>query len=343
MTRTENGINGTKLQPHEDNTYNERPKTIATLPYNRIPLEMRIPYILSGYRQTHQPWRYYFASIFHIHNETLNVWTHLIGSVIIIYHIYTYFRIYEAAGSDLRWTVLYYGICGLSALMFSSIAHLLHSKSRHTNYVVFLFDYLGCSFWVYGTGIMTVYGVSDPTIYTLVKDHYLKWQCFCTVINYVNICAAKLWYGNDIGNPRRTLMTVGGIGGQFALNSVPFSWRYYTCVVDKECHISSLNHITTFLVMFVLVALLFSWRQPERTWPGRFDIVGGSHQLFHIAVILAQISEMSALYTDFQTGANHHCHPNVREIQAEIGTIAVIGLFILLRFKTLAYSHLKDS
>ena len=32
---------------------------------------------------------------------------------------------------------------------------------------------------------------------------------------------------NDLGNPRRTIMVVGSIGGQFTMNSVPFSWRYY--------------------------------------------------------------------------------------------------------------------
>ena len=341
-TNLRNATNGETILPPTDVNSNKSSEEVTTLSYTMVPLEMRIPYILSGYRKTHQPWNYYLASIFHVHNETLNIWTHLIGSLIISFHIYKYFRIYEAAGSDLRWTVLCYGFCALSSLLYSAIAHLFHSKSRHINYVVFLFDYLGVSFWVYGTGIMTIYGISEPSMYFLVKDYYLKWQCFCTLLNYINICAAKLWYGNDIGNPRRAFMAVGGIGGQFTLNSVPFTWRYYKCMVDHECHISSLNHVTLSLAMFAVVAVLFVLRQPERTWPGRFDIIGGSHQLFHVASTIAQISELSALHTDFLTGANDHCSPNIPEILAEISAIAIIGLMILLIFKSLAYSHLKD-
>lgn len=318
-------------------------ESTTTVTNSMIPAEMRIPYIFSGYRRTHQPWSYYLSSIFHIHNETLNIWTHLIGSLIISYQIYTYYSIYSDAESELRWTVLGYGVCAVSALVCSSIAHLFHSKSRHINYTVFLFDYLGVCFWVYGTGIMTVYGISEPSIYPLVKDYYLKWQCFCTLVNYINICAAKLWYARDLGNPRRTIMVVGGIGGQFTMNSVPFSWRYYKCMVDQQCHLSSLNHVTYVILMFGLVALLFMLRQPEKSWPGKFDIIGGSHQVFHVAVIFAQTLELSALYTDFLTGANSHCQPNVLEIVIETGTITGVGMLVLLIFRFMAFSHLKDS
>lgn len=317
--------------------------SVATLPQSMVPSEMRIPYILSGYRRTHQPWSYYLSSIFHIHNETFNIWTHLIGSLLMIFQIYVYYTIYKTAESDLIWTLLGYGFCAVSALICSTIAHLIHSKSRHINYTVFMFDYLGVCFWIYGTGIMTVYGISDPGVYLLVKDHYLKWQCFCTLLNYINICAAKLWYGHDLGNPRRTIMMVGGIGGHFTMNSIPFSWRYYKCFMDQECQFSSLSHISSVVVMFAVVAILFTLRQPEKTWPGHFDIIGGSHQLFHVAVIFAQTMELSALYTDFLSGANQHCRPNISEITIDIGTIAGVGLIVLVVFRSLAFSHLKDS
>ena len=326
-----------------EKTQDENIMPPKTLHFSQIPAEMRIPYILSGYRRTHQSWKYYLSSIFHIHNETFNIWTHLIGAVIVGFQIVVYYRIYETAQSELRWTVLGYGFCVISALTFSSIAHLIHSKSRHINYTVFLIDYLGVCFWVYGTGIMTVFGISEASIYPYVKDYYLKWQCFCTLINYVNICAAKLWYAHDLGNPRRTIMVVGGIGGQFTMNSIPFSWRYYTCMIDQNCHISSLNHVTYVILMFFIVALLFMLRQPEKTWPGKFDIIGGSHQLFHIAVIFAQTVELSALYTDFLSGSNQHCQPNVLEILIELGTIAGVGLVVLLIFRSKAFAHLKDS
>ena len=126
-------------------------------------------------------------------------------------------------------------------------------------------------------------------------------------------------------------------------NSISFTWRYHTRLVDQDCHLSSLNHVTYVTLMFMIVALLFMLRQPEKTWPERFDIIDGSHQLLHIAVIFAQTLELCALYTDFLSGSNQHCQPNVLEILIELGTIAGVGLVVLLIFRSKAFAHLKDS
>ena len=40
------------------------------------------PGILSGYRPTDQPWTFYLRSLFWIHNETANIWTHLLAPVL---------------------------------------------------------------------------------------------------------------------------------------------------------------------------------------------------------------------------------------------------------------------
>ena len=33
--------------------------------------------------------------------------------------------------------------------------------------------------------------------------------------------------------------------------------------------------------------VFFGSRWPERRWPGRFDVVGSSHGIFHVAVVCA--------------------------------------------------------
>ena len=106
-------------------------------------------------------------------------------------------------------------------------------------------------------------------MYFLVKDHFLNWHCFFTILNYINICAVRLWYGNDIGNSRSSLMIFGGLGCQYMLSSVPVMARYDKCMVDQNCHISSLNHITSILIIPCTVATVLSSQQPEVTWPGR--------------------------------------------------------------------------
>lgn len=46
-----------------------------------VPPLFRERYILSGYRLAGQPWRRYVLSLFQRHNETLNVWSHLLAAI----------------------------------------------------------------------------------------------------------------------------------------------------------------------------------------------------------------------------------------------------------------------
>ena len=44
-------------------------------------------YILSGYRPIKKPLCYYSKSIFRVHNETINIWTHVLGSLTFVFLI----------------------------------------------------------------------------------------------------------------------------------------------------------------------------------------------------------------------------------------------------------------
>lgn len=49
-----------------------------------VPLLFRERFILSGYRPAGLSWRCYVLSLFQIHNETLNVWSHLLAAVCVV-------------------------------------------------------------------------------------------------------------------------------------------------------------------------------------------------------------------------------------------------------------------
>lgn len=53
---------------------------------------------------------------------------------------------------------------------------------------------------------------------------------------------------------------------------------------------------------FILTNCL-QFRIPERLAPGTFDIFGSSHQLFHVAILCAMYSHVTALLQGFTT-----CH-----------------------------------
>ena len=47
------------------------------------------PYIKTGYRRRYQDYRYYLKSLFWMHNETINIWTHLLGSITFFILLFT--------------------------------------------------------------------------------------------------------------------------------------------------------------------------------------------------------------------------------------------------------------
>ena len=50
-------------------------------------------------------------------------------------------------------------------------------------------------------------------------------------------------------------------------------------------------------------ALIYVGQYPERLWPGRFDIVGHSHQIWHLFVTWAAVVHYSTLheYLEYRT------------------------------------------
>lgn len=46
---------------------------------NDVPIVFHEPHVESGFRLLGQPWSYYIFSIFQLHNESLNIWTHILA------------------------------------------------------------------------------------------------------------------------------------------------------------------------------------------------------------------------------------------------------------------------
>jgi adiponectin receptor len=104
-------------------------------------------YILHGYRRITNSWRGCFISLFYLHNETGNVYTHLIGFLLVIPVIFIMlFKWMQTYDSTTLWDyVAHLGfIAGLMAcLACSSIFHLCTCHSRHVSLQCNKADYVG--------------------------------------------------------------------------------------------------------------------------------------------------------------------------------------------------------
>lgn len=60
--------------------------------------------------------------------------------------------------------------------------------------------------------------------------------------------------------------------------------------------------------LFLLGAIVYATRFPERLRPGTFDIYGSSHQIFHVLVVFATVAHLVGFLTAFDYNyANRQC------------------------------------
>jgi adiponectin receptor len=51
--------------------------------------------------------------------------------------------------------------------------------------------------------------------------------------------------------------------------------------------------------LYILGATIYAARVPERLRPGKFDILGSSHQIFHVLVVCAAVAHLTGLLKAF--------------------------------------------
>lgn len=142
-----------------------------TVLWNELPAwQQDNHYITSGYRPATNSYNKSFASIGYIHNETVNIWSHLIGAVLafvgsgIIYR--TLAPRYDSATQE---DVLVFGCFFLGAVGCLGMSATYHTISNHSHDVAVWgnkLDYLGIVFLIWGSFIPVLYYVfqSEPQL-----------------------------------------------------------------------------------------------------------------------------------------------------------------------------------
>ena len=307
----------------------------ATLPVERVPYVLHEPAILSGYRVLHRPWSYYVRSLVHVHNETVNVWSHILGCALLLHRLYGYYNADDCQDGHVLETMLMFGITCIIGLSTSAAVHLLHSKSSYIHFVAFMTDYIGASVCAFGSGVAGIYGFSTAAVYHVLEPFYVPLLFASSYLNFVNLCVAKIWYGHDPHNLNRKYMFIIGMGLQAIINAAPFLPRYVTCYKESECSLSSMNYFTVIQAVFVLEAVAFAAHQPEKTWPGRFDIVGHGHQIFHMLIVVNHVVQLDAIYNDHLHRVTSHVSPNVRTVMWTLAALCAaeaVTLVFLTRY-----------
>ena len=193
-------VNNSNLFTNNNNTKDQVDKegwklhTPARLPKDCVSKFMRRPGILTGYRPADQPWNYYLRSTFWIHNETGNVWTHLLGSVIIIRLVFSFNLDFSTDTS--AHGLLVFAFTSTFCFICSVSAHLFHNKSDLIHYVLFSFDYIGIALYGYGYGIMLYYCSGNELFYNTMGHFFPIVHAFLATNITLSSIIGRIRYGN---------------------------------------------------------------------------------------------------------------------------------------------------
>ncbi|KHN96123.1 Hly-III-related protein [Metarhizium album ARSEF 1941] len=256
-------------------------------------------FIRSGYRQTCASYARSFQSLFYLHNESVNIWTHLLGALAAITaSAYVYYVVHpryeEATSSDVLVFSCFFG-GAILCLGMSATFHALLDHSEDVAKWGNKLDYTGIVALIVGSYVPALYYgfFCNPAL----MSAYLYLICIlgiaCAIVSWVERFRTPKW------RTYRASLFIGlGLSGVIPVIHGVSVYGY----AELEERMS-ISWIVAQGAMYIFGAVLYAVRWPERSFPGSFDIWGSSHQIFHVFVLLAAATHFYGMAKAFDA---HH-------------------------------------
>ncbi|XP_054725973.1 adiponectin receptor protein [Anastrepha obliqua] len=233
-----------------------------------------------------------FKSIFRVHTETGNIWTHLLGCVAFI-GVALYFLSRPSVEIQIQEKIIF-GAFFAGAIICLGFSFAFHTLSCHSVEIGRLFsklDYCGIALLIMGSFV--------PWLYYGFYCHYQPKVIYLSVVCVLGSLSIIVSLWDKFSEPGLRPLRAG-VFMSFGLSGI-IPAIHYSLMEGWFSQISqaSLGWLILMGLLYILGALLYALRVPERWFPGKFDIWFQSHQLFHILVIAAAfvhyhgISEMA--------------------------------------------------
>ncbi|QIW95163.1 hypothetical protein AMS68_000681 [Peltaster fructicola] len=274
----------------------QKAKQIVTVLWHDLELwQQDNQYIKTGYRPTSNSYRKSVASLGYLHNESVNIYTHLVGAILAaVAGTVLYSSIRPRFDYATTEDVVVFSCYFLGAVLCLGMSATYHTIANHSEHVAKFgnkLDYIGIVFLIWGSFIPSIYyGFSARpdlirTYWTMITSIALG---TLTVVLYPKFRTPD-W------RPFRAFMFVAmGLSAVFPV--IHGISNYGMQRMERQI---GLSWLVLQGVLYVVGAVIYASRVPERWRPGSFDIWGSSHQIFHVLVVLAAASHLVGLLKAF--------------------------------------------
>ncbi|KAJ8528134.1 hypothetical protein K7X08_021826 [Anisodus acutangulus] len=301
--------------------------------FEELPVYLQDNEFIRDYYRCEWPLKDIALSVFSWHNETLNIWTHLVGFVIFVTLMVmsltektimeNLLAGFSRPAGEARWMTMkkngttdsfpdsytsqisnpsFLGVYGdgyevvlwpwfvflggaMICLVFSSISHLFACHSHKFTLFFWRLDYSGIS-------IMIICSFFAPVYYTFCCQPY--WRLFyLTSITIVGILVIITLFAPSLTSGkfrsfRAALFLAMGFSGVIPAAHAVSLYFHHPQVL------AALVYEIAMGLLYAAGAVFYVTRFPERWKPGAFDLVGHSHQIFHVLVVAAAFAHSIA-------------------------------------------------
>lgn len=252
---------------------------------NEVPDYQKSNYIYTGYRKDLTQWQC-IKSIFLFCNETVNIWTHLLGAFLFLaltFSINDFVKGLKHSTIEDHVIVTVFCLCFLCCLLFSSSYHIFKCHSKEQFDYCFRLDLAGIS--------ISLCGVYFPSFYYGFYCQQL-WRRFYTGSVFVLILANVAFQirPRRIYSEKRDTKRIALFVLMVLFGIVPAC--HWVIMHGGISHPMIQEFLPKVIIMYLIAGAAFIFyvtRIPERFFPGYCDYIGASHQWWHLLILSAFI------------------------------------------------------
>ncbi|KAJ5873663.1 mPR-like GPCR protein [Penicillium subrubescens] len=252
-------------------------------------------YILDGYRPASGSALDSFRSWLYIHNESVNIYSHLIPAVAFLlgeWYIPGYLttRYHNITGND-SFIFTFFFLSAVICLGLSTTYHTMMNHSYKVEQFCLRLDLVGIVVLMLGDFVSGIYMVfwCEP----LQRNIYWSMTGILGLLT-IYIMVNPKFQGPAFREFRALTFVTTGLSG-FA----PLIHGIKMFGVSQMMKQSGLPYYLIEGGLLLSGAWIYVNKFPERWYPGKFNIYGSSHQLFHILVVFAVVAQLTGILWAF--------------------------------------------
>lgn len=253
--------------------------------------------ILTGYVRETNSFSKCIRSLFYFNNESVNIYSHLIPSIaylcLSLFLIDTFLIPSFPTTSTSDYVFINVFLMGaFFCMLCSGCFHCLKQHSEKYSNFWSKLDYLGIIILIACSMISLVYfGYFDHLAYF---KFFVGLTCVLAILCSMVVMHEKF-------NVAKYRPLRAGFFATFGLSGIiPLATGFYIFGFHGVLQRINLTFVLWEALFYIVGATLYGLRIPESILPGKFDLVGSSHQVFHCLVVAGSVCHLKAVIESYR-------------------------------------------